>query len=46
MTAPSRPRRPFFLYVLLFSLFVLGLGAVGGGVALAAAPGGDWLGVN
>jgi len=38
MTAPSRPHRPFFLFVLLFCLFVLGIGAVGGGLALAAAP--------
>jgi hypothetical protein len=45
MTAPSRPRRPFFLFVLLFCLFVLGIGAVGGGVALATAPGGGWLGM-
>jgi small-conductance mechanosensitive channel len=45
MTTPAWPRRPFYLFILLFCLFVLGVGAVGGGFALAAAPDGSLLGM-
>jgi len=43
MIAPPNRRRPFALFVLLFCLFVLGIGALGGGLGLAAAPDGSFL---
>jgi len=43
MIALSKQRRPFLLFVLLACLFLLGIGAVGGGLALAAAPDGSFL---
>jgi len=43
MPSAAKPGKPFVLYVLLFCLFVLGVGAVGGGVVLAAAPDGSIL---